>query len=837
MTSALDLLMDSDSTAETTTLLKSNGICTIDSRTRTIFVPPEIIVGAVQSDKNAERIKFSCPKIVGDNLDLSKFSIRINFENVSSVDPDISIKDQYICEDASINEDNITFSWVIGKNAARYMGTIRFIVCAVKTDSDSNISIEWNTTVAQIPVLEGIEVDQPSLDENNKDVINQLLAITKTASDEAVKNVNSAKEQAITDIQNVLQPDKTLTVEGGIADAKATGNAISSLSEDLTNTESRLSESIAEISNLEKKTDNALSMPTEWELGSIQPDGSFSNSDTRYRTKSKSHFSDGTVFKVETGYKYCLIGYYDDSSDVGLYTGWRTADFTLPKSIDTYVLIATTSDDLLRGADYTELKKKFKIISEYIIISNVKKNANMIENIANMNADVKDGNNTATDWELGSIQADGSFTSADKRYRTKRKEPIKAGTTFDIESGYKYAIIAYYEGSSVVNYYSAWMTTPVTLNKDAMVYMLIATATDDVLRNYDFTELKSRLKIAYSIPIVAKINELANKESTIPTYWETYLDGKKALIKDKVRSVGNHGDFFQFFTDYHCTANVGGLNGIVEYLKDKTNVNKVVFGGDILVNHASKQVALDFLDDFASDFCNDTFFPIVGNHEKNPYGGEGANLFDGDVYTALFKHLELNVNVCLEKRMYYFMDNNAQKIRYIFLNTDTKSDGSEFTNDVVQIRWFEDTLKSVKDGWYVVVFTHMFYNTNTDTSANLTETYYSGQCIHKVMNAYNKKATLSLFGKSYDFTNAKGTVCAVITGHVHRDYSEYDESGFPIIGTACDTNQASQNQYNTLVRTTGTVNEHLIDLFFIDTDARTISTIRIGAGEDRSFTF
>ena len=142
MTSALDLLMDSDSTAETTTLLESNGICTIDSRTRTIFVPPEIVVGAVQSDKNAERIKFSCPKIVGDNLDLSKFSIRINFENVSSVDPDISIKDQYICEDASINEDNITFSWVIGKNAARYMGTIRFIVCAVKTDSDSNISIE-----------------------------------------------------------------------------------------------------------------------------------------------------------------------------------------------------------------------------------------------------------------------------------------------------------------------------------------------------------------------------------------------------------------------------------------------------------------------------------------------------------------------------------------------------------------------------------------------------------------------------------------------------------------------------------------------------------------------
>ena len=65
---------------------EESDICTIDAKTRAIFVPSTIVVGGVQSDKNAERIKFSCPKIVGDNLDLSKFSVRINFENVSSVD-------------------------------------------------------------------------------------------------------------------------------------------------------------------------------------------------------------------------------------------------------------------------------------------------------------------------------------------------------------------------------------------------------------------------------------------------------------------------------------------------------------------------------------------------------------------------------------------------------------------------------------------------------------------------------------------------------------------------------------------------------------------------------
>ena len=231
MATALDLLMN---TKEDVNLLsEESDICTIDAKTRAIFVPSTIVVGGVQSDKNAERIKFSCPKIVGDNLDLSKFSVRINFENVSSVDFNVSIKDQYICDDVAVDGENVTFSWLIGRNAARYMGTVRFIVCAVKTDSDSNISVEWNTAIAEVPVLEGIEIDQPQIGQKEKDVINQLLELTKNTSAEAIQNVNSAKEQAIKDIQSVSQPDTTLTIEGGLAEAKATGEAIGSLKEDI----------------------------------------------------------------------------------------------------------------------------------------------------------------------------------------------------------------------------------------------------------------------------------------------------------------------------------------------------------------------------------------------------------------------------------------------------------------------------------------------------------------------------------------------------------------------------------------------------------------------------
>ena len=292
MATALDLLMN---TKEDVNLLsEESDICTIDAKTRAIFVPSTIVVGGVQSDKNAERIKFSCPKIVGDNLDLSKFSVRINFENVSSVDFNVSIKDQYICDDVAVDSENVTFSWLIGRNAARYMGTVRFIVCAVKTDSDSNISVEWNTAIAEVPVLEGIEIDQPQIGQEEKDVINQLLELTKNISAEAVQNVNSAKEQAIKDIQSVSQPDTTLTIEGGLAEAKATGEAIDSLKEDL---DKALPNGYAKMGAFDAK----------WEQQGINSDGTISNITNAASVGKTKILNIPTSFKLvskDSGYKF-----------------------------------------------------------------------------------------------------------------------------------------------------------------------------------------------------------------------------------------------------------------------------------------------------------------------------------------------------------------------------------------------------------------------------------------------------------------------------------------------------------------------------------------------------
>lgn len=54
----------------------------IDPITRVINIPEDYIIG-VESDEKSDRMYFQCPKIVGDNVDLSKLKLYVNFENAN----------------------------------------------------------------------------------------------------------------------------------------------------------------------------------------------------------------------------------------------------------------------------------------------------------------------------------------------------------------------------------------------------------------------------------------------------------------------------------------------------------------------------------------------------------------------------------------------------------------------------------------------------------------------------------------------------------------------------------------------------------------------------------
>lgn len=122
----------------------------IDPITRVINIPEDYIIG-VESDEKSDRMYFQCPKIVGDNVDLSKLKLYVNFENANKE------RDNYFVDDVTVSEGNILFSWLFSRKVTKYKGDVKFIVCAKK--SEDNLTLEWNTTVAKGLSLEGIEVE------------------------------------------------------------------------------------------------------------------------------------------------------------------------------------------------------------------------------------------------------------------------------------------------------------------------------------------------------------------------------------------------------------------------------------------------------------------------------------------------------------------------------------------------------------------------------------------------------------------------------------------------------------------------------------------------------
>lgn len=165
--------------------------CIIDAESRKITVPDEYKLLGVESDKDVERVYFKCPKVVGDGIDLSTLGLRINYQNADGQ------KDSYPVDDLTVENEFITFSWLLSRKAVAYKGTVKFIVCAVRIGDNAEISNEWNTTIASAEVLEGLEVDFSSIpDEEGKDLLESLIAQSQVKLMEVGEATEEAKRSA-----------------------------------------------------------------------------------------------------------------------------------------------------------------------------------------------------------------------------------------------------------------------------------------------------------------------------------------------------------------------------------------------------------------------------------------------------------------------------------------------------------------------------------------------------------------------------------------------------------------------------------------------------------------
>lgn len=166
-----------------------NDIFEIDPETRVITVPTSEKIFGVSHDGNTERKHFRCSKIVGDNIDLSTMHLYINYQNANGQ------KYPYLVEDVQTDGDYITFSWLIGPDVVEYKGQIKFVVCTKKSDGTKS---EWNTTLAEGTVLEGLEAANEVV-ERNPDIIEQILTRLDSITEPVVQESSAKRITRITD--------------------------------------------------------------------------------------------------------------------------------------------------------------------------------------------------------------------------------------------------------------------------------------------------------------------------------------------------------------------------------------------------------------------------------------------------------------------------------------------------------------------------------------------------------------------------------------------------------------------------------------------------------------
>lgn len=190
-----------------------NDVLTIDAEGRITYVPNTEILLGVETDQDVERKYFKCPKIVGDNIDLSKLQLLVKYQNAEGR------KDKYPVDDVSVNGEYIEFSWLLSEKVLAAKGVVYFAIQAVSAESDGTIKNRWNTTLASGTVLETLNVDDLDdyEEEQARDILTQLLQMMDDKYAESIQNIQKESATQISNIQTAGAAQVKAVEDKGIA--------------------------------------------------------------------------------------------------------------------------------------------------------------------------------------------------------------------------------------------------------------------------------------------------------------------------------------------------------------------------------------------------------------------------------------------------------------------------------------------------------------------------------------------------------------------------------------------------------------------------------------------
>lgn len=313
--------------------------------------------------------------------------------------------------------------------------------------------------------------------------------------------------------------------------------------------------------------------------------------------------------------------------------------------------------------------------------------------------------------------------------------------------------------------------------------------------------------IVLSIFIVVACDKLPNESivQELPSYYEEYLDGKASEVVSTMEQMEECEAFF-WITDIHWEPDLNTRKSpaMIQYLANKTGVDKILNGGDTGNSSVICRNAIDRLRDAIG---SDKVYSVNGNHETND-----ASRYEKPyerVHKALRGHCK-DIVYGDKKKSYFYFDNLVSKVRYIGLSTYGLFIDFQYENAYTdeQLKWFTETALDVDEEWTIVIFTHALYAVRTITN----QMYVISQRFIDAINQYQ----------------GKGKIACVLMGHSHVDRVHIGETGVPYIISQCDRTEPYRGDIN-VERVSGTISEQHFEVVLIDKKKQEIRLYAIGS--------
>ena len=342
----------------------------------------------------------------------------------------------------------------------------------------------------------------------------------------------------------------------------------------------------------------------------------------------------------------------------------------------------------------------------------------------------------------------------------------------------------------------------------------------------------------------------------IPAYWQDYLEERIARIR---ALQGENTAAFGLVTDFHCGVNAMCSPALMEKILADCEIPYFYNAGDFV----SGMGIIDPEDLLMEIRVSRELFGRIAEKQLLALGNHDVaySTYQPPLYYAQFlTKEELNEHIFDPQRGFsnrvfgpagaYYADDADHKTRHIVLNThDTPSDAVGADGFAVynkfrltgfrqeQLTWFAEVALQVPDReWTVVLCSHESIGVDPGC------VFYNQELILGILNAFHRHTVYCADNRyedvtgydarvAVDFTGKGGDFAVWVGGHTHRDDARIPEG----ILVVCSTSDSMVSARGT--RQENTVTEQAFDIFTIDKTAHKIYVTRIGAGDDREFTY